>query len=362
MYRRASLAAVAAIFLVSGCGGGDNAPVAASAPDHSPAVARAKKARVPDWPMFGVNTARASHYAGKVGINADNARTLERARIALPGTVDSSPIFLHAVRVEGKRRDVIVVTTTYGRTLALAAYTGKQLWSFVPPGSAKLEGTPQITNASPASDRRYVYAPSPTGVIYKLRLSDGHRDDARAWPVRVTKLPEREKLPSPLGIFGRYVVLTTDGYIGDTPPYQSHYVAIDRATGRRWIFNSQCSDRHELIDPETCPESGGAMFGRNSPVIDPRTRLAWTTTGNSKFDGETNWGDSVLGLTLRGRLRLSFTPTNQAHLDGNDIDLGSTAPALLANDLLLQGGKEGKLVVLSRSDPNGHGGAGAFTG
>ena len=41
------------------------------------------------------------------------------------------------------------------------------------------------------------------------------------------------------------MLVTTGGYIGDTPPYQGHVVTISRATGRiTGEWNSLCSNRH----------------------------------------------------------------------------------------------------------------------
>jgi PQQ-like domain len=350
MVRRALVTALGALGLAACGAGGGGTPVVSAARDSAESVF---PGHVRDWPMFGVGPGRANVYRGATGITGRNVAHLRRTRVALPGTVDSSPIFLHAVRVRGRRRDVIVVTTTYGRTLALAAYTGRVLWEFTPPGYRALVGTYRITNASPVADsgRRYVYAPAPDGRIYKLSLASGASVHAGAWPVRATLFPEREKLPSALAVFGRDVLVTTDGYIGDAPPYQAHYMAIDRASGRSLVFNSLCSERHRLQRPQTCPQSGGAMFGRGSPVVDAKHRIVWTATGNAVFDGRRDWGDSVLALTLEGRRLRSWTPPNQAFLSTTDTDLGSAAPALLPDDLLVQGGKEGKLFLLDRRAP-----------
>ncbi len=61
--------------------------------------------------------------------------------------------------------NVVVVTTTYGRTLAIDADSGRILWTFTPPGYARWAGSAQITNTSPLADpdRRFVYAASPDG-------------------------------------------------------------------------------------------------------------------------------------------------------------------------------------------------------
>ena len=52
-------------------------------------------------------------------------------------------------------------------------------------------------------------------------------------------------------------------------------------------------------------------------------------------------------LTPRAaRLLHNWTPRNQASLNSNDIDLGSTAPALLSRTRAVQSGKDGRLRLL----------------
>jgi hypothetical protein len=91
-------------------------------------------------------------------------------------------------------------------------------------------------------------------------------------------------------------------------------------------------------------------------VVDPHNHRIYVTSSNGPFDGGTNWGDSVLELApAAASLLRHYTPTNQAELGNTDSDLGSTAPALLPDPnggttrYLLQGGKDGKLRLLSLS-------------
>ena len=56
------------------------------------------------------------------------------SRSTYPGTVDSSPIYLHGVTIDGAKHDAFFVTTTYGITLAIDAANGKILWRWTPPG------------------------------------------------------------------------------------------------------------------------------------------------------------------------------------------------------------------------------------
>src|SRR5262245_6093745 len=179
-------------------------------------LAVAPVARADDWTRFGYDAARSSSAPSSGGITAANVARLRHQSIRLDGTVDASPIYLHAVRVGGRVRDVFVVTTTYGKTEAVDADTGRVVWRFVPPVTARVTGSAQITNATPAADpdKRYVYAAAPDGVVRELRLADGRP----VWATTVTRDPTHEKLTSPLNISGGLVVVTTGGYIGDAPP------------------------------------------------------------------------------------------------------------------------------------------------
>jgi outer membrane protein assembly factor BamB len=271
--------------------------------------------------------------------------------------VDSAPIELQGVRVGGHPRDVIVVTTTYGRTLALNAATGATLWRFTPADLSSYQGSTQITTATPIADpgRRYVYAASPDGLIHKLSLLTGRQVSSAHWPVRVTFDPAHEKIASALNISGTNVIVATGGYYGDAPPYDGHVVLIDRVSGRiTHVWNSLCSNRRQLIRASTCPSAtvtgDNAMWARAGAVVEPGSGRILVATGNGAFNGSTNWGDSVLELSPTLALLHNWTPTNEAHLQATDSDLGSTAPALLGTvngqRLAVQGGKDGVLALL----------------
>jgi hypothetical protein len=298
--------------------------------------------------LFGVDAARTN--VAPTGLSAGQVGRLSERRVALDGTVDSSPAFVAGTTVRGRTRDVLVVTTTYGRTEALDAATGAVLWRFQPRSYDQLKGTTQFTTTSPAVDpgRRAVYAASPDGLVHKLALVDGHEVRGGAWPVRVTRDPGHEKLAAALNLDGAWVYAVTGGYLGDAPPYQGKVVAIERATGRiAGVTNLLCADRPAIIVPSSCPSSDAAIWGRAGAVVDPRTHAVYVTTGNGPFNGRTDFGDSVVevGAGASG-VRRHFTPASQAQLEAADADLGSAAPAILGPSLLLQGGKDSRLRLL----------------
>jgi outer membrane protein assembly factor BamB len=302
-----------------------------------------------DWPMFGFTPARSDVGPSATGITASSLGKLRRQQVQLGGTADSSPIYLHDVVVAGKSRDVFFITTTYGITDAIDAVSGRTLWRFKPATYPSYAGSPQITTMTPVADpgRTAIYVGAPDGRIRKLAITDGRV----LWSTSITRDPTHEKLASALNYAGGLVLAATDGYIGDAPPYQGHVVTLDPADGRivgEW--NSLCSDRDGLIQPSTCPASDSAIWGRSAPVVDPASGDLLVATSNGPFDGKTNWGDSVIVLSPNGsRLLKHWTPTNQEELNQNDVDLGSTAPALLGNGYFVQGGKDGLLRLLRLS-------------
>ena len=313
-----------------------------------------------DWTRFGYDAARRNAGPASTGITAANVGRLRRQQVVLPGTADSSPIYLRGVTVRGKRHDVFVLTTSYGRTLALDADTGARLWLFTPRGYSSWAGSYRITNSSPLSDRRFVWAGAPDGRIHKLALSSGREVRSTS----ITRLPAREKLGTALNLSRGFVLATTGGFVGDAPPYQGHVAAINARSGRLvHIWNALCSDRHALIQPSSCSESGSAIWARSGVVVLPGSGRLLVATGDGKWDGRRHWGDSVVMLSSNaGRLLQNWTPTDAARLETNDIDLGSTAPALVSSGLVAQSGKDAKLRLLSLAHLNGSARAGARQG
>jgi putative pyrroloquinoline-quinone binding quinoprotein len=360
--RTASILFLAIALLVSACGSGsaDTGATAgtANAGATASAAAATAGAALTDWPEFGLNPQRLGATNRPTGIAAGDLGNLRSQRVTLPGTVDSSPIYLHGARVRGATHDVFVVTTTYGRTLALDAGSGSILWTFTPKSYGRLLGSDQVTTASPVADPggAFVYAASPDGLIHKLALASGREVRRGGWPVAITRDPTREKIAAALNLDGPDVLAATGGYIGDAPTYQGHVVAISRASGRVGaVFNTLCARRRAIIVPSSCPQSDSAILSRGGPVVEPGGRRILVSTGNATWDGRRYFGDSVLELHFPSlRRRQSFTPRNQAQLNATDTDLGSSAPALLGQGRVMIAGKDGVIRVLRLARLNGH--------
>ena len=67
---------------------------------------------------------------GSAGITAANLKSLARQQVQIGGIADSSPIYLRGVAAGGKTRDLFVVTTSYGKAVAVDAASGRVVWRF----------------------------------------------------------------------------------------------------------------------------------------------------------------------------------------------------------------------------------------
>lgn len=298
-----------------------------------------------DWTRFGYDASRSSNDPGSTGITAKNAARLRRHQVELPGTVDSSAIYLHGVEVKGATHDTLFVTTTYGITVAVDAHSRSILWQWTPPDYSDFAGTAQITTATPVADpgRKWIYAASPDGEIEKLSVSTGQS----AWRVSITKDATHEKIASSLNYANGNVIATTGGYIGDAPPYQGHVAVISSDGKLLHVWNSLCSNRSGLIVPSSCASSDSAIWGRAGALVMPGSGNLLVSTGNGPWNGKTDWGDAVIELSSRAKLLGNYTPTNTQQLNEDDDDLGSTSPVYLTSKLIAQGGKDRKIRLLS---------------
>ena len=347
-------------------------------------------ARASDWPQFNLDAQHSGNNAQEHAITPANVATLHLAyaAVALPAVADGAPAFLEGVATPGGVKDLLFLTTKSGILLAIDAATGATVWSRQPATG------PNYTTSSPAIDpnRQYVYSYGLEGRVHKYQVGDGTEVTTGGWPELVTRKPTVEKASSALALVptatGNYLVVANGGYPGDAGDYQGHVTAIDLATGAQNVFNANCSDQtchfYEngsggcgSMQPD-CSQVQTAIWARAGVVYDSSLNLIFMATGNGTFDadaGGNDWGDSVFALHPDGAGNGSgwpldsYTPSDYATLDSADLDLGSTAPAILpvpagstVAHVGVQSGKDAKLRLLDLADLSGQGGPGHVGG
>jgi outer membrane protein assembly factor BamB len=302
----------------------------------------------------------------------------------LPGNADGAPVVLPGVATAQGPRDFVYLTTTAGDLVAIDAHIGAQIWTkSFPAGTCRVNNgtTPCFTTSSPAIDpnAKFVYTYGLDGKIHKLAVGTGAETVDTHWPAVTTRKPFDEKGSSPISIAtardgSTYLYMVHAGYPGDRGDYQGHVTVINLATGAQRVFNTLCSNQAVhfayLVAPD-CQETQSGVWARAGVVYDPDLDRIFFVTGNATFaPAAHHWGDSVLALAPDGGGAFggpldAYTPANYADLDTFDLDLGSTAPAILpvtdqrqVSYLGVQGGKDQQLRLLDLDHLSRQGGPG----
>jgi outer membrane protein assembly factor BamB len=274
-----------------------------------------------------------------------------RWHVKLGAVADTAPL------VAG---DAVYITSTDGTSYAIDKTSGRVLWRFETHG-------PKITTSVPAYDAatHALYVPGVDGMVHRLDPGTGREERGNGFPARITLAPETEKNASPLKIANGYLYAQTSGYIGDATPYVGHVVAIALSDGAEHAFNVLCSGRHDVIEPQSCPAQRAGMWSRAGVVVDPDPAMQdriYVATGNGPFDASNgNYGDSILSLSRDATHLLGYlTPPNADELEADDLDVGSSSPAMLPRQsdsetplMAVQGGKDSQLRLFDRTRLDG---------
>ncbi len=135
------------------------------------------------------------------------------------------------------------------------------------------------------------------------------------------------------------------------------YIAFGGDGNRGGVFAHDAASLQQVAFWPSTPtgNDGGIWQSGQGPAADGDGNV-YLVTGNGTFDASTggaNYGDSFVKLRLEnGALVVKdyFTPCNEKFLSGIDLDLGSGGPVLIpGTDLLLSGGKQGIVYLLSRT-------------
>lgn len=343
---------------------------------------RAAAAKI-SWPAFDGGGARSGTNPSETTITPATVSSLGRLwQTTLPAIADSSPIYEPNVVTASGIRDLLFVTTKTGSLLALDANTGALVWQKDHPAGTCTDGQgtqPCYTDSSPALDPSgvFVYTYGLDGYIHKHAVSDGSEVMGGGWPELVTLKQNLEKGSGSLNVATLanvpYLYMSVSGFF-DSGDYQGHIVAINLSTGTQTVFNALCSDQpvHFVLTPGTpdCSDTEAGVWGRATVVADPITGNVFFTSGNGTYDPTAHdYGDSVVELHPDGTGNAggepvdSYTPSNYAQLQSDDLDLGSTAVALLPQQpssltpyMAVQSGKDSMVRLLNRQNLSGQGG------
>ena len=220
-----------------------------------------------------------------------------------------------------------------------------------------------------------------SGTLYVVSKSEGPAGSFHQRLHALDLITGDEKFTGPIDITAS-VPGSGDGSVGGVlsfdPRNQGQRGALTLANGIVYIIWASHEDRDPyhgwllgydagtlaqvaVFNPNPNGSRGGMWMAGGAPAGDGSGSL-YLSTGNGTFDGNSgtppndDFGDTVVKVGTSSGLSLVdwFTPFNQAFLNGQDADLGSSGVVVLPDQtsgpahLLVAGGKEGRIYLLNR--------------
>ncbi len=145
------------------------------------------------------------------------------------------------------------------------------------------------------------------------------------------------------------VVFGFGGNYGDCEPYHGWVESVPVTGGTARFFE---------VDHGRGQSQGAIWMGGAAPIVE-RSGDIWVAAGNGSVGtggGSYDGSDSVLELSPSMKLLQYFAPSTWRRDNSSDADLGSAAPAVLGNGLVVQAGKSQTAFLLRQSHLGGIGG------
>ncbi len=250
----------------------------------------------------------------------------------------------------------VYVATENDTIYALAANTGAVLWSAhvgtpVPSGdllcgdinpSVGITGTPVIDTAHneifAVADE--LSGGAPAHVLVGLNIYNGTSMMAQGVDPP-GQLPSAILQRTGLNLSNGHVVFGYGGNDGDCSIYSGWVASVPEGGGTPGFYQAV-----------PIGQKGAVWMGGAAPEVDNAGNI-WLATGNGSSSNPYDFSDSVLELSPGLARTQYFAPTTWSSDNGNDLDLGSSAPALLSNGTVLQVGKSSTAYLLSQANLGG---------
>jgi hypothetical protein len=346
---------------------------------------------VSGWLTYKFDNARTGANTAEATLSPANVNAVQFGRklqLTVDGLVFAQPLFVRAVNVAGKgTHDLIIVATEHDSVYAFDATSGTTLWhtSFLVNGATPAPGTTQgRTGLGPEvgiTGTPVIDAATGTLYVSAMTLESGNTFH-RLHALDITNGAERPG--SPVAMAATIAGTGTgsvNGQLTFDPTIQNQRAGLALGNGfvyvvfasfsdlgnyHGWVFAFSADTLNQAAVWDVSPdgEGSGVWQAGTAPAVDADGNVYLISGDGHAFNansGGRNYGDSFvkLGLGPSGLQVLDwFTPFNQACLDNDDLDLGSTGPMLVPEqqnglNLLVAGSKEGRIYVVNR-DSMGH--------
>ncbi len=302
--------------------------------------------------------------------------------LPVDGQVFAQPLYVSGVAIGGANYNVLYVATMHNSIFAFnadAPQTVTPLWQvnlgpIVPSGlfnftdilpEIGILGTPAIDAVNQVL---YVVADTlpatafsnPVFELHALSLVDGH--EMYGGPVQIAASVPGTGAGSDNGTiaFNAYWQLQRPGLLlANGILYIAFGSHADAGNYQGWMLEYNPSTLQQTAVFNSAPNGRQAAFWHSgrAPAVDGAGDI-FAVTGNGDWDGQANFGESLLHLSGSNLALLDwYTPEEWSNLNSQDEDLGSAGAILIPGvNYLLTGGKSGFLYMVNY-DSLGHLGA-----
>jgi outer membrane protein assembly factor BamB len=339
----------------------------------------------------GANTNETVLTPSNVNVNQFGRKQI----FAVQGFVYAQPLYVPGVVISGTSHNVVYIATEHDQVYAFDVNSGQQLWQknllitassryIVTPVSSGDVGctdlVPEIgITGTPAIDTTIhtMFVIAKTKVHDTQTGQNSFQQTLYSLDIRTGALRN-----PPRGIVGTVQGTgqgSHGGYLTFDPLVEGQRAALlisggnvyagwashcDGGAYHGWLmgFGEVSLNNVGMYVDTPNGREGGYWAGGSGPAVDSSGSI-YIPTGNGTFDGNTDFGDSVLRLNWANRaftLMDYFTPWDETTLDQNDNDVAAGGVLLLPDQpgaqhphLLVQVGKEGTIDLIDR-DNMGH--------
>jgi hypothetical protein len=300
-----------------------------------------------DLARTGANTAETILTPSNVNSNAFGKLFTDN----LDGQVYAQPLYVENLRIAGGTHNVVFVCTENNSVYALDGDTGGVTYWHVnlgtpfTPNCGDLTPVVGITGTAVidlSSGTLYVdtkLAAGPAQTLHALELTTGH-----------------EKLGGPVSIAAsafsasiqhqRPGLLLLNGVV-----YISFGSHCDQGSYHGFVLGYNATNLSQVAAFNVTPtgSQGSVWSGGMAPAADVNGNI-YIMTGNGSFDGNANFGESMIKLNGNLSLQDYATPSNWSSLNSGDTDFGSGGPVLLPTHYAVGMGKDGNMYLADISN------------
>jgi hypothetical protein len=311
--------------------------------------------RANQWITFGGNPQRDGWARDETILTRENVNALKmiwKIQINSPLREMNSltaPIIAENVLTAQGHKDIVIVAGGADTLDAVDIDAGRVMWhkQFAQEGKPKqaprwlcpnaLNATPVIQFGGVSPRDRTVLAIAADGKLHALNIVNG---EDRTAPVDF--VPPFSKNWSLNLIDNVLYTATSQGCNGS----------------KSGVWAMDLSDPKKTVRFFESDGGGGGVWGRAGVAAAPDGKTIYAETGDGPFDAAAGkFGDTFVALSPKQlELKDYYTPANWAWLNRKDLDLGCVTPVAFHYknwDLLVGGGKEGRLVLMDAKQLGG---------